>query len=176
MAADVQHERPVTATRSATRGGGGGGGGAPALPSRPHDNAAPDYADRLAAARQEDYADIEKHDIVSHVGSDAVGRPVIMFAACNLPGRHHIDMDKLTRYLMVTLDGVVESDYVILYLHAGLHAPPGIAWIHSVYRRFDRKYKKNLKNLYIVHPTRTIRHARELARVGLPLPLAPARG
>jgi Rho GTPase-activating protein 1 len=60
---------------------------------------------------------------------------------------------------MSTLDQYVESDYTLVYFHHGLNSSnkPGIRWLISAYREFDRKYKKNLKKLYIVHPSTFIK-------------------
>eukprot|EP01136_Pigoraptor_vietnamica_P045115 Opistho-1_new@22691 len=117
------------------------------------------YEDALRTAHQQDYSSIERHKIISMAGVDHFSRPVIVFSACNMPALKEIDMNLLLQYIIFTLDKVVESDYVIVYLHAGLRsdARPTIGWIRQVYRVFDRKYKKNLKSLYIVHPTMFIR-------------------
>ena len=63
------------------------------------------------------------------------------------------------RYLKRTLDRLVESDYSILYFHYGLKSDnkPSLSFLRKIYSTFDRKYKKNLKNLYIVHPTSFVR-------------------
>ncbi|XP_052365594.1 rho GTPase-activating protein 8-like, partial [Oncorhynchus keta] len=62
-------------------------------------------------------------------------------------------------YLMYTLDQYVESDYTVVYFHHGLRScnKPSLHWLRNAYREFDRKYKKNLKALYVVHPTNFIR-------------------
>lgn len=53
----------------------------------------------------------------------------------------------------------VEQDYSLIYFHYGLNSKnkPSLAWLWQAYRAFDRKYKKNLKALYLVHPTNFIR-------------------
>ncbi|KAI4471300.1 rho gtpase-activating protein 68f [Holotrichia oblita] len=58
-------------------------------------------------------------------------------------------------YLRHTLDLYVEQDYSLIYFHYGLNSKnkPSIAWLWQAYKAFDRKYKKNLKALYVVHPT-----------------------
>lgn len=64
-----------------------------------------------------------------------------------------------SRYLTNTLDMFVEQDYSLVYFHYGLNSKnkPSLAWLWQAYRAFDRKYKKNLKALYLVHPTNFIR-------------------
>lgn len=60
---------------------------------------------------------------------------------------------------MHTLDNFVEVDYSVVYFHHGLNSQnkPSFRWLLQAYRAFDRKYKKNLKALYLVHPTNFIR-------------------
>ena len=60
---------------------------------------------------------------------------------------------------MHTLDNYVETDYTVVYFHHGLNSQnkPSFRWLLQAYRAFDRKYKKNLKALYLVHPTNFIR-------------------
>lgn len=60
---------------------------------------------------------------------------------------------------MFTLDKFVEQDYSIVYLHYGItsESRPPLAWFWEAYKALDRKFKKNLKALYLVHPTKMIR-------------------
>lgn len=55
----------------------------------------------------------------------------------------------------------MELDYSIVYFHYGLrsHNKPPVKWLLQAYQVLDRRYKKNLKALYLVHPTRFIRIA-----------------
>ena len=63
------------------------------------------------------------------------------------------------RYLVYTLDKYVEQDYSLVYFHHGLNSKnkPPLSWLWQGYRAFERKYKKNLKALYLVHPTNFIK-------------------
>ena len=47
------------------------------------------------------------------------------------------------------------NDYSLVYFHHGLTTAnkPPLKWLVQAYRGFDRNFKKNLKALYIVHPT-----------------------
>ncbi|NXS07369.1 RHG08 protein, partial [Neodrepanis coruscans] len=91
----------------------------------------------------------------------------------------------LLRYLKYTLDQYVENDYTVVYFHYGLKSlnKPSLKWLQTAYKEFDRKYgsqifaiqfsavfnilltisfsfpryKKNLKALYVVHPTNFIK-------------------
>lgn len=70
------------------------------------------------------------------------------------------------RYLMFTLDRYVEQDYSVVYFHYGLTSKnkPSLSWLWKAYKAFDRKYKKNLKALYLVHPTNFIRIVWQMLR------------
>ncbi|XP_066585803.1 rho GTPase-activating protein 1 isoform X1 [Prorops nasuta] len=123
-------------------------------------------ADDLAAldtelADEEDYLDIARYGIVEVVGDDSAGRKVIVVSACKLPpiGKEAFNHAKLFRYLTHTLDTFVEQDYSLVYFHYGLTSKnkPPLSWFWQAYKAFDRKYKKNLKALYLVHPTNFIR-------------------
>ncbi|MGH0159484.1 UNVERIFIED_CONTAM: hypothetical protein FKN15_056284 [Acipenser sinensis] len=105
------------------------------------------------------YYDIARHQIVEVAGDDNYGRKVIVFNACRMPPNHELDHQKLLGYLKHTLDQYVESDYTLIYFHHGLTSEnkPSLTWLRDAYREFDRKYKKNIKALYIVHPTTFIR-------------------
>ncbi|EFN74694.1 Rho GTPase-activating protein 1 [Camponotus floridanus] len=111
-------------------------------------------------ADEEDYFDISKYGIVEVVGDDSAGRKIIVVSACKLPsiGKEVFNHAKLLRYLMHTLDTFVEQDYSLVYFHYGLTSKnkPSLSWLWQAYKAFDRKYKKNLKALYLVHPTNFI--------------------
>ncbi|KAM5137955.1 rho GTPase-activating protein 1 [Mantella aurantiaca] len=105
------------------------------------------------------YYDIARHQIVEVAGDDKFGRKIVVFSASRLPPCHQLDHIKLLEYLKHTLDQYVESDYTLIYLHHGLTSEnkPSLGWLRDAYREFDRKYKKNIKALYIVHPTMFIK-------------------
>uniref|UniRef100_A0A673AN35 Rho GTPase activating protein 1 n=1 Tax=Sphaeramia orbicularis TaxID=375764 RepID=A0A673AN35_9TELE len=105
------------------------------------------------------FYDIARHQIIEVAGDDNYGRKVIVFNACRMPPQHELDHHKLLMYLKGTLDQYVESDYTLIYFHHGLTSEnkPSLSWLRDAYREFDRKYKKNIKALYIVHPTMFIK-------------------
>jgi hypothetical protein len=85
---------------------------------------------------------------------DSSGRAVVVFVASQLPAKPE-NMDRILLYMLSVLDPIVAHDYNVVYLHALLasHNKPGFAWLKQVFNIFNRKYKKNLKRLFIVHPT-----------------------
>ncbi|CAH2103647.1 unnamed protein product [Euphydryas editha] len=104
--------------------------------------------------------------LVEVVGDDEIGRRIIVVSACRLPPSKDLHPDKLLRYLMFTLDKYVEQDYSVVYFHYGLTSKnkPPLSWLWKAYKAFDRKYKKNLKALYLVHPTNFIRIVWQMLR------------
>uniref|UniRef100_T2MEH5 Rho GTPase-activating protein 1 n=1 Tax=Hydra vulgaris TaxID=6087 RepID=T2MEH5_HYDVU len=110
---------------------------------------------------QDKYADIAKLKIFHVAGDDLTGRPVIAFSACRLPNRKDIDHQQLLCFLKEVLDCYVENDYTLVYFHYGLRSinKPSFKWLLQVYKELDRKYKKNLKAFYIVHPSNFIKAA-----------------
>ncbi|XP_025099861.1 rho GTPase-activating protein 8-like isoform X3 [Pomacea canaliculata] len=108
---------------------------------------------------QSEFGDVEKYGIVEVAGDDLYGRKVIVFSACKLPSNKSFDHQRLLQYIKHTLDKYVEQDYVLVYFHFGLNSrnKPKLSWLLQAYREFDRKYKKNLKTLYLVHPTNFIK-------------------
>ncbi|XP_003388212.1 PREDICTED: rho GTPase-activating protein 1-like isoform X2 [Amphimedon queenslandica] len=106
-----------------------------------------------------EYRRLEKYKILSVSGSDKFGRPVIVFSSCRLPPSYQISHDTLFAYLKYTLDQYVENDYTLVYFHHGLSSTnkPTFSWLYQIYKELDRKYKKNLKKFYIVHPTTFIK-------------------
>lgn len=58
------------------------------------------------------------------------------------------------RYVIKTLEQFVTEDYILIYLHGGSnHTVPPLPWLKKCYHLLDRRIRKSLKNLYMVHPT-----------------------
>lgn len=84
--------------------------------------------------------------------------PIILFTSCYLPENTIEDyeyvMENLFRYIVGTLDLMVSENYLLVYLCA--LAPrnklPAIRWLNQCYTSIDRRLRKDLKGLLIVHP------------------------
>uniref|UniRef100_A0A8D3CSK1 Rho GTPase activating protein 8 n=1 Tax=Scophthalmus maximus TaxID=52904 RepID=A0A8D3CSK1_SCOMX len=105
------------------------------------------------------YYDVARHGVIQVSGDDLYGRKQIVFSSCCLPPSHQLNHRRLLEFLKFTLDQYVEMDYILVYFHHGLRSSnkPSLEWLREAYDEFDRKYKKNLKTLYVVHPTNFIR-------------------
>lgn len=58
-------------------------------------------------------------------------------------------------YVLTTLDQLITEDYVLIYLHGATSRScmPTFSWLKRCYQMIDRRLRKNLKGLYLVHPT-----------------------
>ncbi|XP_004525256.1 BCL2/adenovirus E1B 19 kDa protein-interacting protein 2 [Ceratitis capitata] len=99
--------------------------------------------------------------VLSHGGYLQAGghNAIVIFCACHLPDRSRADysyvMDNLFLYVIKTLEQLVTEDYVLIYLHGGTsrrNVPP-FPWLKKCYQLLDRRLRKSLKNMYLVHPT-----------------------
>lgn len=112
----------------------------------------------------DDFSDIAQYNCVEVAGDDLFGRRIITIYACRLPSATRVHHLRLLKYIMFTLDQYVENDYCVVYFHYGLNSQnkPKLNFLYQAYRAFDRKYKKNLKALFLVHPTNFIRFVWQL--------------
>uniref|UniRef100_A0A5K3ERQ7 Rho GTPase-activating protein 1 n=1 Tax=Mesocestoides corti TaxID=53468 RepID=A0A5K3ERQ7_MESCO len=102
-----------------------------------------------------EYQDIARLGVIQVAGDDRLGRKVVVFSACRLPPFDKVDYQRLYDYTRKTLQQYVANDYSLVYFHYGFtnENKPPLKWMIQAYRGFDRNFKKNLKALYIVHPT-----------------------
>ncbi|KAG8222928.1 hypothetical protein J437_LFUL000222 [Ladona fulva] len=101
--------------------------------------------------------------VLSHGGymPGNVHNAIILFSACYLPERSRPDydylMDNLFLYVVTTLEALVAEEYVLVYLHGAVGSPgsrmPTFSWLKRCYKLIDRRLRKNLRALYLVHPT-----------------------
>ncbi|KAF2347793.1 Bcl2-/adenovirus E1B 19kDa-interacting protein 2 [Trinorchestia longiramus] len=97
--------------------------------------------------------------VLSHGGHLVSGEAIIVFSACFLPdrARHDYDyvMDHLFMYVLTALDQLIAEDYVLVYLHGATTRAnmPSFNWLKRCYQMIDRRLRKNLQVLYLVHPT-----------------------
>lgn len=115
----------------------------------------------------EPYKKVISHGGYMHASADGrniegASPAIIIFSACYLPDRsrkdYHYVMDNLFMYVLTTLHNMIADDYILIYLHnGGLNYSgnnmPTFGWLKRCYQMIDRRLKKNLKGLYILHPT-----------------------
>jgi len=112
------------------------------------------YATYLRRAQDEDLRDMQALNFVYQSGVDQLGRPIIVFVISSLPADNPKSLERVLLYLIKSLDPLVTQDYNVIYFHANIknHNKPAFNWLKEVYGIFNRKYKKNMKRLFIVHP------------------------
>ncbi|XP_017020743.1 protein prune homolog 2 [Drosophila kikkawai] len=110
--------------------------------------------------------------VLSHGGYLKSGgqNAIVIFCACHLPHRSRADysyvMDNLFLYVVKTLEQLVTDDYVLIYLHGGSNRRnvPPFPWLKRCYQLLDRRLRKSLKHMYLVHPTFWIKSLVWMAR------------
>lgn len=103
--------------------------------------------------------DFLKRRFIDYIGTDKHGQPIIAIYACRLPERKNLNTTIFIDFIIKTMEHYVQNDYVITYFHQGLQdlSKPSLAFLWGSYKELDRNFKKNLKHLYVVHPTTFIR-------------------
>ncbi|XP_058016327.1 bcl-2/adenovirus E1B 19 kDa-interacting protein 2-like protein [Ahaetulla prasina] len=98
--------------------------------------------------------------VISHGGYCGEGlNAVLVFASCYLPEssvpNYPYIMENLYRYIIGTLELMVAENYMLVCLNGATSRSrlPSFAWIKQCYQAIDRRLRKNLKSLVIVHPT-----------------------
>ncbi|KAJ6487245.1 CDC42 rho GTPase-activating protein [Mycena vitilis] len=89
--------------------------------------------------------------MIFQAGVDFETRPMVVLNASALPDPKEVNYDLLLSRILGYLNLYVESDYAVVFFAAGGKHTPGWNWVWKAYRSLSRKYRKNLKRLYIVH-------------------------
>ncbi|GMI30816.1 hypothetical protein TeGR_g3626, partial [Tetraparma gracilis] len=112
------------------------------------------YERLLRDSRAADLSDIAKLGFIYKSGRDINGRIVVVIVARHLPAKA-IDMNRVLLYIIRVMDTIVEREYSVVYVHSQMQSQnqPALAWMQEVTSIFNRKYKKNLKKFFVVHPT-----------------------
>ncbi|KJA26142.1 hypothetical protein HYPSUDRAFT_133611 [Hypholoma sublateritium FD-334 SS-4] len=76
---------------------------------------------------------------------------ICLFNASALPDPQLVSYDLLLARILSYLNLYVEADYTVVFFAAGTKYAPSWNWVWKTYRSLSRKYRKNLKQLYIVH-------------------------
>ncbi|XP_061180550.1 uncharacterized protein LOC133189157 isoform X2 [Saccostrea echinata] len=102
--------------------------------------------------------------VLSHGGYYGEGlNAIIIFSGCYLPDHSRRDyqyvMDNLFMYVISTLETLVAEDYMIVYFHGATprRQMPSFGWLKKCYQMIDRRLRKNLKSLLLIHPTLWLR-------------------
>lgn len=112
------------------------------------------YDRLLRKSREQDLSSVREANIFYRSGSDKWSRPVFVFVGRNYDPEK-ISFEILCCYLISLMDREVSSDYIIVYLHTQTTSRNYMAFsaLRDLYELLDHRYKKNLRGMYIVHPT-----------------------
>ncbi|KAK0457422.1 uncharacterized protein EV420DRAFT_1629839 [Desarmillaria tabescens] len=89
--------------------------------------------------------------LIFQAGVDFETRPMVVLNASALPDPRGVNYDLLLSRILSYLNLYVEADYTVVFFAAGGKYTPGWNWVWKAYRSLSRKYRKNLKRLFIVH-------------------------
>lgn len=128
---------------------------------------ADNYEDQLPEASElnamENYAKLK---FIDFFGTDKQGQHIFAIYACRLPDKSQLNGTTFIEYIIKQMEPYVQNDYVIVYFHQGLKDDnkPSMQFLWNSYKELDRNFRKNLKKLYVVHPTFVIRFVWNLFR------------
>ncbi|UZJ56755.1 hypothetical protein CBS101457_006075 [Exobasidium rhododendri] len=116
--------------------------------------------------------------MVGFAGVDEESRAIVTLSAPDLPPSDQVSHDAILQRILAKLLPVVDSPrgYTLILFASGADLIdsdqdsktiwPGWAWCWKAWRSLGRSYRKNLKKLYIVHPTRFTRTLVRLISTG----------
>eukprot|EP01102_Stenamoeba_stenopodia_P010133 TRINITY_DN3020_c0_g1_i1.p1 TRINITY_DN3020_c0_g1~~TRINITY_DN3020_c0_g1_i1.p1 ORF type:complete len:726 (+),score=187.57 TRINITY_DN3020_c0_g1_i1:179-2356(+) len=116
-----------------------------------------EYERLLQLAQTKDFSKLESQKMIYRAGVDKEGRPVVVLMMKNFVKQ--TDTEFLLLYFIFVMDQVVENNYVLVFCNTKSSGDnrPSFSWMRKAYSLFKRKYKKNLKALYIIHPNFSIK-------------------
>ncbi|XP_036337737.1 rho GTPase-activating protein 68F isoform X2 [Rhagoletis pomonella] len=114
-----------------------------------------DFEDQLGEEQAESIVGVKPK--CDFLGTDKQGRHIFAIYASRFPEKSQ--MEKFICDVIKEIEPFVENDYILVYFHQGLreHSKPSAQLLWNSYKELDRNFRKNLKNLYVVHPTLFIR-------------------
>jgi len=101
---------------------------------------------------EKEFRNIYKN-LISTKGKDKKNRQIVSVYLSNLPDPQAINYDLFVDFVIKNLNTIVENDYVLVLFSSDMVYKPSWSWVIQTYKTMDRDFKKNLKALYIVHPS-----------------------
>ena len=78
---------------------------------------------------------------------------MVVFFGSRFPDPAQHDYDYILQLCVRRLEGIVACEYVLVFFVAGMTHRPPLLWIVKAYRTLTRNFRKNIKRLYVVHPS-----------------------
>ncbi|PVV04159.1 hypothetical protein BB560_001347 [Smittium megazygosporum] len=95
---------------------------------------------------------IDPH-LLYQAGIDCEGTPILVFTETFLPDPEVISHDQLFLIFKKKLNFFVKNDYILVYFANNKVKEPSFPWLLNAYNELERKFKKNIKRMFIVHPS-----------------------
>ncbi|GAB0098276.1 Rho GTPase-activating protein 68F [Sergentomyia squamirostris] len=124
---------------------------------------ADNYEEQLrVASEMDEFSSMKSYEelkFIDFFGTDKQGQHIFAIFACRLPPKAELNNSAFIHYIIQKMEAFVQNDYVLVYFHQGLkdNSKPSVDFLWNSYKELDRSFKKNLKRLYVVHPTMFIR-------------------
>ena len=112
------------------------------------------YEEYLALAKTMDFEHVKAAQFAYKSGVDFAGRPVVVVCGSIPPA---CTPEQLFLYIIDLLDPITEVDYSLVYVVMSEGKKPSFSFLRKFYGTMSRKYKKNLKQLFVVHPSFWVR-------------------
>ena len=131
-----------------------GEGAAPPAAGEAEGEVNPAYVALLERAKSTDLSRLDSLRFLYREGEDEEGRPLVVLVGAQVPAKS-VDLSDLLLYAARTMDPIVHAPYSIVYFHTGFASDnkPAMSFLKNAYTTLSRAYKKNLKQLIIVHPS-----------------------
>ncbi|KAJ3129508.1 hypothetical protein HK100_008587 [Physocladia obscura] len=109
-------------------------------------------------------ASLVNSHLLIDAGVDTESRSILVLVSCFLPDPNVTNYDDLLQLsvdkmgacwgsLVLRLNRQVEQGYVLVVFSSGSRYRPSMGWVMKTYKHLERKFRKNLKKLFIVHPS-----------------------
>ena len=128
-----------------------------------------DYGQRLIEAQTTDFGGLEYKGVVG-LGVDNIGRPAVYLIPalalkeCTNDAEKMEMMRKIMLLFVRIVDTLVNNPYTLVYGHSATPLLAQTKVLHNYYKILPRKYKKNLKELVLIHPTFGIKTFFDISR------------
>lgn len=76
---------------------------------------------------------------------------MICICACHFPSPRTIAYDTLLPLLLDSIDSYVTTEYTLIFFAGQAEHKPNMTWMLSAYQNLERKYRKGIRKLFIVH-------------------------
>ncbi|GAQ82694.1 hypothetical protein KFL_001200180 [Klebsormidium nitens] len=146
-----QMERAAQAANSWRRWGSLIGLGPPPLSPAEEDAQHARFLSRAMATNLQDLADMK---ILYRGGIDFEGRPIMVVVGAHFIPRS-ISLDRFILHCVKEFEPISQKPFSIVYIHSAVSydQQPGITWLERLEQILGRKHRANLRHIYILHPT-----------------------